>query len=271
MPVTVLNIFQRLQARNPFRSRPRFEVTRNHFEVLNMFYQIGEDRNALEDSLSHALGTVHFQDALLAEYDRLLEQAQPRAPDSVESPGESAIVLSQPPNVCASFGMGWIDSTWLRSGHNLELLGSPESEWENGHPHLALTIASSIHCNQQLSSLNRLKCCSFIAAVFHYLGKYDESNQILDDVFLRMDRDSNIHAEKVRGIAHFLRGKNLLAQGFGNEAYWAFSGALHTPGYYMEAQRLQREAIYSCARANLTNRMRALESELPEPGNSDDN
>ncbi|OJJ37464.1 hypothetical protein ASPWEDRAFT_39150 [Aspergillus wentii DTO 134E9] len=86
-----------------------------------------------------------------------------------------------------------------------------------------------------------------------------------------MDRDSNIHAEKVRGIAHFLRGKNLLAQGFGNEAYWAFSGALHTPGYYMEAQRLQREAIYSCARANLTNRMRALESELPEPGNSDDN
>lgn len=98
---------------------------------------------------------------------------------------------------------------------------------------------------------DNMKCRLLMAAVFHCSGECDKSDQFADDVLKNCGRYRIAYYRQVRelgGIARLIWGTNLMALKDWESAYWSFSRALHTPGYHVKAQHLQRETMESLMR-----------------------
>ncbi|RJE24297.1 hypothetical protein PHISCL_03352 [Aspergillus sclerotialis] len=162
------------------------------------------------------------------------------------------------PHVEASTDLAWIEDTWLCSCQNSVFLGEAEEQWKNGRPQQALIIAERVLSSKpNLKEADKLKCRLFIAALVHYGGKHEESNKLVDDALRMIQQQQCLinyaQAREVRGIAHFIQGKNLMGLKKWNLAYWTFSQTLYTPGYHSKAQYLQKEAIGNCKRDDASN------------------
>lgn len=233
------------------RGRAKPHLSPEGRQLLHLFNQLADERNRLLQDLRYALDTIDILDTQLAEYDCLLEKAQLRLSDRTDI-SKPVANEAHKPQVAASTDVAWIEDTWLCSCQNSTLLGEAEDQWKDGRPQQALITASHILSTQpNLELADTLKCRLFIAALVHYGAKHKESNERVDLALRTIQEQAAVNysqARELRGIAHFIRGKNLMALEEWHLAYWAFSKALYTPGYHSKAQRLQKEVIGNCQR-----------------------
>lgn len=237
--------------------RLRGKTSLEEKQVFVMLNQLTDEKNRLRQCLHIALETVDILNAQLAEYDSLLEKAQSRLSERTELSKPHTTTDVHKPQIETNTDLAWIEDTWLCSYQNAALLGEAEEQWKGGQPQRALILAErALSSKSDLEPADRLKCRLFMAALVHYGGEYEESNELVETA-LRMIQEQRpmpySQAREVRGIAHFIQGKNLLGLERWNLAYWAFSQALYTPGYHAKAQHLQKEAISNCKRDNAAN------------------
>jgi tetratricopeptide (TPR) repeat protein len=245
---TMQRVFQRLKG----KAKP--QLSPEGRQLLVLFNQLADERNRLLQDLRYALDTINVLETQLAEYDCLLEQAQSRLSGRTDLTKPRISAEAQKPQVEPSTEVAWIDDTWLCSCQNSAFLGEAEAQWKAGRPQQALIAASrALSSHPYLELADKLKCRLFIAALVHYGSKYEESNERVDSVLRTIQEQppaNYAQAREVRGIAHFIRGRNLMGLKEWHLAYWSFSKALYTPGYHSKAQNLQKEAIGNCKRVD---------------------
>ena len=239
------------------RGKAKPHISPEGRQLLLQFNQLAEERDRLLQDLRYALDTIDILNTQLAEYDCLLEKAQSRLSERTDLSKPRLTNEPHKPQVEASSEVAWIEDTWLCSGENSALLGKAENQWRNGRPQQALIAVSHIlstHANLELA--DKLKCHLFIAALMHYGGKHKESNERVDSALRMIQEQPQVNyaqAREIRGIAHFIRGRNLMGLQEWQLAYWAFSKALYTSGYHSKAQYLQKEVIGNCKGGDIAN------------------
>lgn len=223
-------------------------------QLVRLFNEVADERNRFQRNLNYALDTIKQMEIQLAEYDFLLMQAQTqlllrkRTSSMAQSDraGKSSAVHRDADAV-------WIQDTWLCIAENHRLLGKAETTWKTGDAPQALILATQTLSSQSetVDVVDKLICRLFIAALFHCNENYTDSNDHVNIVIHALgERNFPIAtaARELGGIARFIQGKNLMACGEWQPAYWALSRALHTRGYHSKARQLQREAIELCTR-----------------------
>lgn len=236
--------------------RLRGKTSLEEGQAIIMLNQLTEERDTLRQCLHVALETINFLDTQLAEYNSLLENAQTRLSERTELSKSHTTTGMHKPQVESSTDLAWIENTWLCSRQTSAVFGEAEEQWKGGRPQQALILVQRVlSSNSNLGTADELKCRLFMAALVHYGGKHKESNKLVDTA-LRMIQDQRrmtySQAREIRGIAHFIQGKNLMGLRRWHMAYWAFSKALYTPGYHSKAQFLQKEAIDNSKRDDTT-------------------
>lgn len=247
MRTAVKGVLRRLRGKTSLEGR----------QVLIMLNQLTEERDTLRQCLHFALETIDILDTQLTEYNSLLGNAQTRLSERTELSNPHPTTDVHKPQVKTSTDLAWIEDTWLCSRQNSALLGEAEEQWKGGRPQQALILVQRVlSSNSNLEAADELKCRLFMAALVHYGGKHEESNTLVDTA-LRMTQDqcpmTYSQAREIRGIAHFIQGKNLMGMKRWHTAYWAFSKALYTPGYHSKAQFLQKETIANSKMDDTTN------------------
>lgn len=219
--------------------------------MLNTLNELADEKDRLTQDLAHAVDTIKTLQDQLAEYDFLLKQAQSRLAQRATLSSRSDNRRPQSRGSTAdttSNDQDWIQNTWLCLSEDSKLLGEAENTWKSGHPQRAINALSLILSTRgNLSLADKFKCQLLMAAIFHCDGNYDGSNQLLNTV-LEKTQDRLIpnytHTMELAGIARFIQGKNFMARGDWNEAFWSLTRALYTPGYHGKAQQLQDEAMH---------------------------
>ncbi|RMJ22124.1 hypothetical protein PHISP_07008 [Aspergillus sp. HF37] len=221
-------VFQRL------RGKAKPQLSPEGRQLLILFNQLADERNRLLQDISHALDTINVLETQLAEYDCLLEQAQSRLSGRTDLSKPRISADAHKPQVDSSTELAWIDDTWLCSCQNSALLGEAESRWKAGRPQQALIAASrALSSHPCLELADQLKCGLFIAALVHYGSKYEESNERVDSVLRTIQEQppaNYAQAREVRGIAQFIRGRNLMGLEEWHLAYWLFRRLCIRPG-----------------------------------------
>lgn len=234
------------------RGKSKPQLSPDAKQLLILFNQLADERSRLLQDLHYALETIDTLDTQLAEYDCLLEKAQARLLERTDISKPRLPAEAHKPQVKPGADLAWIEDTWLCSCQNAPFLREAEDKWKDGRPQHALITASRAHSNNPpLKIADKMKCQLFIAALVHYGGKHEESNERVDSVLRMIQEQQQIdyaQAREVCGIAYFIQGKNLMGLEQWHLAYWAFSKALYTPGYHSKAQSLQKEAIANCQR-----------------------
>ena len=246
MRSTMKGVLRRLRGKSTPHMSPELR------ELLILFNQLANEGKMLSQCLHFALETIEILDTQLVEYDSLLAEAQSRLSGRTELSYPHTATETRKPHVEASTDLAWIENIWLCSCQSSVFLGEAEEQWKSGRPQQALIIAERVLSSKpNLKEADKLKYRLFIAALVHYGGKYEESNELVDDALRVIQHQCLINyaqAREVRGIAHFIQGKNLMGLKRWNLAYWAFSQALYTPGYHSKAQYLHKECIGKCKR-----------------------
>lgn len=222
-------------------------------QLVKLFNEVADERNRLQRNLSYALDTIKQLEIQLAEYDFLLMQAQTQLSQRKRTSMGQSDRTGKSSAAYQDSNAVWIQDTWLCVAENHGLLGKAEMAWNSGDAQHALILATQTLSSQSetVDVVEKLTCRLFIAALFHCNGKYADSNDHVNIVIQALGERSFLNATAVRelgGIARFIQGKNLMARGEWQPAYWALSRALHTRGYHTKARQLQREAIEHCAR-----------------------
>lgn len=190
--------------------------------ILRALNELADERDMLNQQLTHAIDTIKTLQDQLAEHDFLLKQAQikltrqkmsttseadsretPRSHRTSSSNSNSnsrstrtrtstiASTSTAPTSVTASTsststrgrGPTWIQNTWLCTQQNSRLLGAAECEWKHGNPQRAINaLSAQLTTRKDLLLSERLKCQLLMAAIFHCHGQHDESNQLLNVV-----------------------------------------------------------------------------------------
>ncbi|KAJ5610916.1 hypothetical protein N7510_007635 [Penicillium lagena] len=215
--------------------------------LLSVIKCLSNERATLQHDLFEAVETVTSLKAQLAEYDLLVAHLQsrthvftPPTPDMDEKP------LEIQTSIKASAGT-WIADIWLSSDNESGPLAEAERQWHDGYPEFAMDIVSRAICTDPfLPPVEEIRCRIFVAALLHSVGRYEESNKRVDFALQMLSRhylfDSS-HTRDFTGMAHYIRGRNLLTLKAFTEAYWSLARALCTPGYHTKTRHYQRKAI----------------------------
>jgi hypothetical protein len=212
-------------------------------QLLSMIDRLSNERATLHQDLSEAAETITSLKAQLAEYDLLIAHLQSRTHMSTP-PTPHMDDIQKSPKAGADT---WIADIWLSSDSELGLLAEAERQWHDGNPEIAMDIVSRTICTDPfLPPVEEIRCRIFVAAVLHSLGRYEESNKRVDVALQMLSRhylfDSS-HTRHFTGMAHYIRGRNLLTLKEFTEAYWSLARALCTPGYHTKTRHYQRKAI----------------------------
>ncbi|CAL5873378.1 uncharacterized protein PFLUO_LOCUS7652 [Penicillium psychrofluorescens] len=208
--------------------------------LRSMTNRLSNERATLQQDLSEAAETITSLQAQLAEYDLLVAHLQSRTHMSTSLP------LDIQTSIQASTDT-WIADIWLSSDNESGPLAEAEQQWQDGYPGFAMDIVSRTICTDPfLPPVEEIRCRIFVAAVLHTLGRCEESNKRVDVVLQMLSRHylfDSAHTRHFTGMAHFVRGRNLLTLKEFTEAYWSLARALCTPGYHTKTRHYQRKAI----------------------------
>ncbi|KAJ5811663.1 hypothetical protein N7474_007964 [Penicillium riverlandense] len=213
-------------------------------QLLPMIDRLSNQRATLQQDLSEASETISSLRAQLAEYDLLVTHLQSRTHMSTTPPtphtDDIQTSIQEGPDT-------WIANIWLSSDNESGPLAKAEQQWQDGCPDFAMDIVSRAICTDPfLPPVEEIRCRIFVAAVLHSLGRYEESNKRVDvalQMLSRHDLFDSSHTRHFTGVAHYIRGRNLLTLKEFTEAYWSLARALCTPGYHTKSRHYQRKAI----------------------------
>lgn len=215
--------------------------------LLSMINRLSNESATLQKALSEAVETITALQAQLAEYDLLVAHLQTRTHMTTPpTPHMDEMPRDMQTSIKASADT-WIADIWLSSGNESGPLAEAEQQWQDGYPEFAMDIVSRTICTDPfLPPAEEIRCRIFVAAVLHSLGQYEESNKRVDGALQMLSRHylfDSAHTRHFTGMAHYIRGRNLLTLKEFTEAYWSLARALCTPGYHTKARHYQRKAI----------------------------
>ncbi|KAJ5587124.1 uncharacterized protein N7459_002889 [Penicillium hispanicum] len=238
-----LNIFRRL------RRSKKATPSQDPYPFWNLGQLAGE-KLRLEQELQESMRIIDALKAQLAEYDVLLAHAQcqdmdqPLTPVQFEQPSSPHTGSVSPRSEPAPI---WISDIWRCVNSNIQCLQNAEREWQEQRPQLAMEIIfHAISTDPFLAPAEEIRCRLFVAAVLHFRREYRESNNAVDMLLELISGYSlfdTAQSKDLAGIAHFIRGRNLMELEDFIEAYLSFSRALCAPGYYDKAREYQRQTI----------------------------
>ncbi|PGH18466.1 hypothetical protein AJ79_00536 [Helicocarpus griseus UAMH5409] len=195
-------------------------------------------------SLLLAIETVQELENHILELNTLLTEAQAASDAQQLSSGDQFADKSLISDTCLP-ETAWIHNTWLCLPANRDFLGHIESHWRRGQVSFSLNILETLIKKQDINlperSKLRLLKSAIIFNIYDWQKLMENANAVVELCQASRSSDFSTFCELI-GIAHFIRGKSLLAMEEWECASWAFSRATSVPGYRRKAMLLKETA-----------------------------